>query len=191
MIANAIEVDTQKQFLKANRAEDILPLVYEQLRQLAESKLANEAFCHSMQATALVHEVYLRLTERDPDLQWNGRSHFFGAAAIAMRRLLVERARKRKTLRRGKDFVRQPLTELDQLEAHLWNQRVNILDLNDALEKLAEHNARQARLVELRFLLGMTNKEAAEVLRISSATADLDWRYARSYLQLELSSDER
>ena len=87
--------------------------------------------------------------------------------------------------------MRQPLTELDQLEAHLWNQRVNILDLNDALEKLAEHNARQARLVELRFLLGMTNKEAAEVLRISSATADLDWRYARSYLQLELSSDER
>ena len=189
MIGNANQLETQQHLLQAHRSEEILSLVYDQLRQLAESRLANEACCHSMQATALVHEVYLRLTERDPKVHWNSRNHFFGAAAIAMRRILVERARKRKTLRRGRDFVRQPLTEMDRLEAHLWNQKVNILELNDALEKLAEHSARQARVVELRFLLGMTNKEAAEVLGISTATADLDWRYARSYLQLELFPD--
>lgn len=187
MIGHTQEAEPQEQLLQAQRSEDILPLVYEQLRQLAESRLANEAWCHSMQATALVHEVYLRLTERNPSVHWNSRNHFFGAAAIAMRRILVERARKRKTLRRGKDFVRQPLTEMDQLEAHLWNQKVNILELNDALNQLAHQSPRQARIVELRFFLGMTNKEASAVLGISTATADLDWRYARAYLQLELS----
>lgn len=135
MIGNANQLETHEQFLRAQRSEEILPIVDEHLRQLAKGCLAKEPCCHSMQATALVHEVCLRLTDRDPKVHWNRRNHFFGVTAIAMRRILVEQAGRRKTLHRGRDFMRQPLTEMKRIEANLRNQKVNILELNEVLEK--------------------------------------------------------
>lgn len=160
-------------------AGDLLPLVYEELRQLAAVHVARERPGYSLNATALVHEAWLRLVG-DGDRQiWENRRHFFGAAAIAIRRILVDRARQKDRLRHGGAFVRKPV-DLDQLPDDGVDGE--ILALHEALESFARHDETKAKLVELRFFAGMTLPEAAELLGISASTADRAWRYARAWL---------
>ena len=164
-------------------ARDLLPLVYGELRTLAEAKLAREKPGQTLQPTALVHEAYLRLVDPNQADRWNGRSHFFGAAAEAMRRILIEQARRKKSLKAGGDRQRVSPEELDAPQV---SDPLDLLALNDALLKLAEKDARKAKLVELRFFAGLTNQQAAEVLGVSTSTADQDWRYAKSWLRVEM-----
>lgn len=160
-------------------ADQLLPLVYGELRQLAAGQLARERPGQSLNATALVHEAWLRLINAESPPGWQNRRHFFGAAATAIRRILVERARHRKRLRHGGAFDRQ-FVDLDQLPGEASNEE--ILALHAALEALARHDESKARLVELRFFAGMTLSEAAQALEISPSTADRAWKYARAWL---------
>jgi RNA polymerase sigma factor (TIGR02999 family) len=169
-------------------AEQLLPLVYDELRRLAAQKIARETPGQSLQATALVHEAYLRLVGNGDgsaprESYWNSRGHFFAAAAEAMRRILVERARHKKSLKAGGDWQRQDLADI---EAHVPEPSVDLLALNDALSKLEDHDRRKAELVKLRFFAGMTIEEAAQALGISTSTADNDWAYARCWLRVEM-----
>jgi RNA polymerase sigma factor (TIGR02999 family) len=157
-----------------------LPLVYDELRKLAAGHMANEAPGHTLDATALVHEAYLRLIG---DQQFANRRHFFAAAAEAMQRILVDRARKRKALKRGGDRRR---LRLDQLHEAAEETPAEFLALHEALDKLATQHPRKAELVKLRFFAGLTNAQAADALGISASTADNDWAYARAWLRLEI-----
>jgi RNA polymerase sigma factor (TIGR02999 family) len=170
-------------------AEQLLPLVYEELRALASQLLDREKPGQTLQATALVHEAYLRLVVRPKrsanhgELSWNSRGHFFAAAAEAMRRILVERARHKKSLKAGGDRTRVVLPDV---EPAVGRSEDDIIDLDAALDKLAKLDLRKAELIKLRYFAGLTNEEAAKALGISSSTADNDWAYARSWLRLEL-----
>ena len=164
-------------------SEQLLPLVYDELRRLAARKLAGEAPGHTLQATALVHEAYVRLVGGDEIPQWDNRNHFFVAAADAMRRILVECARRKACVRRGGDFRRQDL-ELESLPRPESSEEV--LAVNDALEKLAFERPAVARLVELRYFGGLTLDEAAALLQIAPRTAQRYWAYARAWLHDEL-----
>jgi RNA polymerase sigma factor (TIGR02999 family) len=164
-------------------AEQLLPLVYNELRRLAATKIAREAPGQTLQATALVHEAYLRLLDGGQPQDWNGRGHFFGAAAEAMRRILVERYRRKRSRKAGGGHRRQ---ELPDIELAVAGPRLDVLALHEALTKLEQHDARRAQLVKLRFFTGLTIAEAAEALGISESTADNDWAYARSWLRLEI-----
>jgi RNA polymerase sigma factor (TIGR02999 family) len=152
-------------------ADALLPLVYQELRKLAADKLANEQPGQTIQATVLVHEVWLRLVGPDVDMQWNGRGHFFGAAAKAMQRILVENARRKKSLKAGGDHRR---VELSQVAAEIRGKSVDVLDVDEALLKLEAIDCRKAELVRLRFFAGLTLVEAARALSISVSTADND-----------------
>ena len=175
-ILNAIEEG------KPRAAEHLLPLVYDELRQLAAIKLAQEAPGHTLQATALVHEAWLRL--RGPEGQrWNSRNHFFKAAAEAMRRILVERARRKGALKRGGNHERVPLEELDVATRA---DSETLLLVEEALERLALADPVKAELVKLRFFIGFENKEAAEVLGLSEPTVKRYWGYARAWLYQEI-----
>ena len=167
-------------------AEQLLPLVYDELRKLAAARLAHEKPGQTLQATALVHEAYLRLVggretgaRGQESANWDGRGHFFAAAAEAMRRLLVENARRKASLKRGESFVRQPL---DELEIEAPETRCDVLALDDALRQLATVDAQAAELVKLRFFAGLTAEQAAAALGVSARTADRIWGYARAYL---------
>ena len=162
---------------------DLLPLVYSELRKLAASRLAAEPAGQTLQATALVHEAYLRITKNTDQQRWNSRGHFFGAASTAMRRILIEQARRKKSLRGGGEFNRVSSHEIEQT---LNSSPAELLTLNEALTILAETHPRKAKLVELRFFAGLSNREAAEVLDISTSTADQDWRYARAWLKVKM-----
>ena len=162
---------------------DLLPLVYAELRKLAASRLAAETAGQTLQATALVHEAYLRLTKSTDQQKWNSRAHFFGAASTAMRRILIEQARRKKSLRGGGEFNRVSSHEIEQT---LTASPEVLLTLNEALTILAESHPRKSKLVELRFFAGLSNREAAEVLEISTSTADQDWRYARAWLKVKM-----
>lgn len=162
---------------------ELLPLVYDELRRLAAVQLANEAPGQSLNATALVHEAYLRLLGGDNEVKWDNRRHFFGAAANAIRRILVERARRRARLKHGGAIERR-CVDLDGLPDE--SPDTDIIRLNDALEALAVHDATKAKLIELRFFAGMTLPEAASVLKISPSTADRAWKYARAWLYAEM-----
>jgi RNA polymerase sigma factor (TIGR02999 family) len=164
-------------------AEQLLPVVYDELRKLAAQKLAQEKPGQTLQATALVHDAYLRLLGSDQAQEWNGRGHFFAAAAEAMRRILVERVRHKRSLKAGGDRRRQ---ELADIEVAVAGPRLDLLALDEALTKLAQQDQRRAELVKLRFFAGLTIAEAARVLGVSDATADNDWAYARSWLRLEI-----
>jgi RNA polymerase sigma factor (TIGR02999 family) len=164
-----------------NAAGQLLPLVYEELRRLAAQKLAKEKPGQTLQATALVHEAYLRVVGSDNGKRWNSRGHFFAAAAEAMRRILVEAARRKQTRKRGGDRQAQPL---DRIEAPQLNE--DLVALDEAMEKLAAQDPLKARLVELRYFAGLTGEEAAEVLGISPTTADRYWTYARAWLRARL-----
>jgi RNA polymerase sigma factor (TIGR02999 family) len=172
----------------SDAAEKLLPLVYEELRKLAAVKLSHEKPGQTLQATALVHEAFLRLVgqpldvESDPQ-QWNGRGHFFGAAAEAMRRILVDRARHKQTEKAGGHFQR---VDLDDCLLVAEGPRVDLLALDEALEKLGQAHPRQAQLVKLKYFAGLTLHQAARALDISDATADADWAYAKSWLRVQM-----
>jgi RNA polymerase sigma factor (TIGR02999 family) len=168
-------------------ADQLLPLVYEELRRLAAQRLAREAPGQTLQATALVLEAYLRLVDQAQVQQWNSRGHFFGAAAEAMRRILVERARHRRSLKAGGNRRRQQLLHI---EAAVGGPNLDVLALNEALDKLEKQDQRRAQLVKLRFFAGLSIAEAARALGISSSTADNDWAYVRSWLRLEMEGAE-
>lgn len=167
-------------------ADQLLPLVYEELRKLATARMAQESPGQTMQATALVHEAYLRLVQPGAAQQWDSRRHFFAAAAESMRRILVEQARHKRTLKAGGGRQR---VELAQTEASLSRRGPDILALHEALERFEMQDPRAAQLVKLRFFVGMTFREAAEALAISSATAKKEWSYAKTWLQAELCDD--
>jgi RNA polymerase sigma factor (TIGR02999 family) len=162
-------------------AADLLPLVYDELRRLAAQRLAHERPGQTLDATALVHEAYLRLIGQEPPRSYKDRSHFFGAAATAMRRILIDSARRKQTQKRGGGLKQQPL---DPVAAPEPNEE--LLSLDEALQKLAATHPVEAQLVELRYFAGLTGDQAAEVLGISPTTADRHWAYARAWLQTEV-----
>jgi RNA polymerase sigma factor (TIGR02999 family) len=164
-------------------ASDLLPLVYAELRQLAAARLAAERPDHTLQPTALVHEAYLRLVGGDAARDWNGRGHFFGAAAEAMRRILVESARHKRSQKAGGAFER---LDLAVAEPAVGGPDLDLIALDDALARLEQKDRRKADLVKLRFFAGLTVDEAARALGIAPSTADADWAYARSWLRLEI-----
>jgi RNA polymerase sigma factor (TIGR02999 family) len=167
-------------------ADQLFPLVYDALRQLAAAKLAHEAPGQTLQATALVHEAYLKLVETQAQ-QWNSRGHFFAAAAEAMRRILVDRARKRHSPKHGGDRSREPLDEASVMAPEVG---ADIVALDEALERLAARDAEAAELVNLRFFAGLTSAQAAAALNISPRTADRAWTYARAFLLADLKKSE-
>jgi RNA polymerase sigma factor (TIGR02999 family) len=168
----------------AQAAGQLLPLVYQELRQLAAYKLAEEKPGQTLQATALVHEAYLRVVGEEDQQRWENRGHFFAAAAEAMRRILVDAARRKRTVKHGGDRVREALDEVAAPESD-----EELLALDEALHKLAARDPEKAKLVELRYFAGLTGEQAAKVLGISPATADRHWAYARAWLQAEIRGD--
>ena len=164
-------------------ADRLLPLVYDELRKLAAAKLSHEPAGQTLQATALVHEAYLRLVGDATPPRWESRGHFFAAAAEAMRRILVDSARRKGRLKRGGDQVRQ---SLEEVEIAAPEPREDLLALDEALDKLAATDRQAAELVNLRYFAGLTLPEAAQVMDISPRTADRLWAYARAWLHQEL-----
>jgi RNA polymerase sigma factor (TIGR02999 family) len=167
-------------------AEQLLPLVYGELRRLAARKLAREAPGQTLQATALVHEAYLRLVDVEKAQHWNSRGHFFAAAAEAMRRILVENARRKASDRQGGERRRCELLDADLVAGPISDE---LLDLDEALTRLSIMDAQAAEMVKLRVFAGMTVHEVAEHLGISPRTAKRSWAYARAWLGRELSVD--
>src|SRR5262245_28355735 len=160
-------------------AEQLLPLVYDELRKLAAQKLAQEKPGQTLQATALVHEAYLRLVDAEGGRAWNSRGHFFAAAAEAMRRILVENARRKASRKQGEGWNR---VELDQIEIADESRSDDLIALDEALSLLTQEDPQTAELVKLRYFSGLSNKQAAEVLGISPRTADFRWAFARAWL---------
>ena len=157
-------------------AEQLLPLVYTELRKLAAQKMAQESPDHTLQATALVHEAYIRLVDVEKAQHWNSRGHFFGAAAEAMRRILIESARRRKSLKQGEHMQR---VDLEQVQSLFLAPAEDLLALNEALDQFAREDPVKAELVKLRYFAGLSHQEAAKVLGISRPTADRYWAYAK------------
>jgi RNA polymerase sigma factor (TIGR02999 family) len=164
-------------------AADLLPLVYDELRKLAVARMADESPEHTLQPTALVHEAYLRLVGRGDDHRWDGRGHFFAAAAEAMRRILVDAARRKGREKHGGDWTR---TDLELTQAAAPDPRHDLVALDAALGRLATADAQAAKLVELRYFGGLSVTDAAQVLGISPRTADRVWAFARAWLHREL-----
>ena len=171
----------------AKAAENLLPLVYAELRRLAARKMAHERPGQTLQPTALVHEAWLRLTGSG-NPQWAGRTHFFGAAAEAMRRILIEKARRKSAQRHG---AGQAPLDIDEIEVAAPAQDDELLAVNEALEKFAERDKQKAEFVKLRYFIGLTHEEAAETLGISVATANRWWTYSRAWLAEEIERQRR
>ena len=166
-------------------AEKLLPLVYDELRKLAAARLADEKPGQTLQPTALVHEAYLRLVDGAKAQDWNGRGHFFAAAAEAIRRILIENARRKGRLRRGGHVRKESMDGIEPAAAPATDP-VDLLALSDALDRLATTFPRRAELVKLRYFAGMTVPEVARHLRISQSTAEADWTYAKAWLKREM-----
>lgn len=163
--------------------DQLLPLIYDELRRLAAQKLAYEKPGQTLQATALVHEAYLRMVGSDAAAQWDSRGHFFAAAAEAMRRILVENARKKRRHKRGGRLVRE---DFDSVDLAAPQASDHLLALDEALDKLATSDEQAAKLVQLRFFAGLSIPQAAEALGVSPRTADRLWAYARAFLHEEI-----
>ena len=163
----------------------LLALVYDELRQLAAAKMAREPSGQTLQATALVHDAWIRLGG-DAQPTWQNRAHFFGAAAEAMRRILVDRARKKRAIRHGGDLIRADIDEINPAGPVVDEQ---ILAVHEALDELGKVDARKAELVKLRYFVGMTITEASEILGISEPTAKRWWRYSRAWLYREIQEE--
>lgn len=168
-------------------AEQLLPMVYDELRRLASRKMAQEKSGHTLQPTALVHEAFMRLVGSDLSSDWEGRAHFFGAAAEAMRRILIESARARSREKRGGKMVSHELQE-DHAVANAADVD-GLLSLDEALRKLEAENESLAKLVELRYFTGLTIEETAKLLGISPRTVKRDWAYARAWLRREITGE--
>jgi RNA polymerase sigma factor (TIGR02999 family) len=166
-------------------AEQLLPLVYDELRKLAAQKLAQENPGQTLEATALVHEAYLRLVNPDQATRWDGRGHFFAAAAEAMRRILVDKARRKQRLRHGGGLQKQSLDD-NEPAIRLPVVATDLLSLDEALGRLEATFPRRARLVKLRYFAGFTLPEVAEMLGISQSSAEADWTYAKAWLKREM-----
>jgi RNA polymerase sigma factor (TIGR02999 family) len=164
-------------------AAELLPLVYDELRKLAAQRLAQEAPGQTLEATGLVHEAYLRLVGRDGEQAWDGRGHFFAAAAEAMQRILVESARRKRSRKHGGDRTRQ---DLDGIEPAIPAPRQDLLALDEALTRFAAVDPTAAKLVQLRYFAGLSIPAAAQLLGIAPRTADRLWKYARAWLLQEL-----
>ena len=164
-------------------SEQLLPLVYEELRKLAMLRLAQEKPGQTLQATGLVHEAYIRLVDVNKAQQWNSRGHFFAAAAEAMRRILVEQARRKIRRRRGSFQTRH---DFDSIDAMAREASDDVLAVHDALDKFAVYHPEKAAIVKLRYFAGMTLAEAADAIGCSATTADRYWKYARAWLSREL-----
>ena len=175
------EPDSEEILLEQKRkAAQILPSMYEELRKLAAQKMAMEAPGQTINATALVHEAYLRIARTEEDVRWDNRGHFYMAAAEAMRRILIDRARRKKAIRHGGEWQR---TELDSINVPAApDKSEELLALDEALQEFSKLDERKGRLVKLRYFVGLSSAQAAEVLGISKATADRDWAYARAWL---------
>jgi RNA polymerase sigma factor (TIGR02999 family) len=171
----------------AHASEQLLPLVYDELRKLARQRLAVEKPGQTLQATALVHEAYLRLVGAQQGQHWESRGHFFAAAAQAMRRILLNRARDKKRIKRGGERRR---VDLDQIEIALDTSDEQLIALDEALSKLAVEDPDAARLVDLRFFAGLPLKDAAASLGLAQRTAERQWAYARAWLYARLQQDE-
>jgi RNA polymerase sigma factor (TIGR02999 family) len=169
-----------------NAAGQLLPQVYDELRRLAAQKLAQEKPGQTLQATALVHEAYLRLVDTEKGQHWNSRGHFFAAAAEAMRRILVDQARRKLSLRGGGNLQRQPIED-QEIEAP--EPSVDLLAVHEALERFQDVDAAAAQIVKLRYFAGLTIPQIAEALGISTSTADRSWAYARAWLHAALKRD--
>lgn len=170
-------------------AERLLPLVYEELRKLAAQKMAQEAPGNTLQATALVHEAYLKLvgdSRKESSPQWNSRGHFFAAAAEAMRRILIDNARRRSAEKRGGGRER---IELDPALLSATDRDERLLELDEALNRLELQHPEKARVMKLRFFAGLTNADAAAAMGISDTTADRHWAYARAWIRREMAAD--
>lgn len=165
-------------------AQELLPVVYEELRKLAAAKLVNERPGQTLQATALVHEAYLRLVDVENAPQWDNRGHFFAAAAEAMRRILVDNARRKKRIKRGGKAAR---CELDNVAIVAPEIHEDLIELDAALDRLKAVDAQSVELVHLRYFVGLSNAEAAKLLGISPRTADRIWAFARAWLHQEVS----
>jgi RNA polymerase sigma factor (TIGR02999 family) len=168
-------------------ADDLLKAVYDELRTVAAARMAREKPGQTMQATALVHEAYLRLLGND-DEAWNGRAHFFGAAAEAMRRILIEQARKKATVRHGSERRRQ---DIEQATIAVHDDVSDLQALNEALDRLDREDPKKATLVKLRYFTGLTNPQAADALGISHATAERHWAYSRARLYQWMTGSSR
>lgn len=169
-------------------AEQLLPLVYEELRKLASVKMAQEKSGQTLQATALVHEAWLRLAGPDEQKGWNSRGHFFGAAAEAMRRILVDRARQKARIRHGGELER---VELDHVTIATEDSDGTVLAIHEALEKLAVESPQKAEIVKLRYFTGLEHAEIAQALGVSEPTVRRHWAYARSWLYAELKKNHQ
>jgi RNA polymerase sigma factor (TIGR02999 family) len=160
-------------------AEQLLPLVYEELRKLAAAKMAAESPEHTLQTTALVHEAYIRLVDGELARHWQGRQHFMAVAAVAMRRILVDWARKKGSAKRGGDRAR---IDLNDIELMSHSRPETVLDIDEALEQLASRDPESARVAELRLFSGLSLEEVAQALGVSTSTAQRRWLYARASL---------
>jgi RNA polymerase sigma factor (TIGR02999 family) len=195
MDENSIRPSELTNLLRSCRGGDraaldrVMPVVYDELRSLAARHLSSERPCHTLQTTALVHEAYLRLVGQQ-HADWKNRAYFFGAVATIMRRILVDHARRRGRDKRGGGIAIVPLEQAPEPEASASDAGIDVESLDRALDKLGERDARQARIVELRYFAGMTVDEVAEVLEISEGTVKRDWTVARAWLFAELGGAE-
>lgn len=189
LVANFCRMSDVTQILQAiehgdvRATNELLPLVYEELRRLAAHKMTNEAPGHTLQPTALVHEAYLRLVGPGQSQQWDGRGHFFAAAAEAMRRILVESARRKKRLKHGGELER---VDMDAVDLALPLPDDELLSLDEAIDRLATVDSRAAEVVKLCFFVGLTQEQAGKELGISLATAERLWSFARAWLFQEM-----
>jgi RNA polymerase sigma factor (TIGR02999 family) len=170
-------------------AAELLPLVYNELRKLAAQRMIGERPGQTLQATALVHEAYMRLVGSQTPQQWNGRAHFFGAAAEAMRRILVDNSRRRNRIKRGGGLGREPLDNTQVEAAALPDLTDDLVELDAALDRLAQEDPQSAELVKLRYFAGLTIPDAADVLGVSPRKADLLWAFARAWLRRQMAAD--
>lgn len=183
-MSNVTQILSQIESGNPAAAERLLPLVYEELRKLAAVKLAQEKPGQTLQATALVHDAYLRLVDGDKAQHWNSRGHFFGAAAEAMRRILVDQARRKGQVKRGGDLQR---IALDAAEPTAKRLADDLVALDESLARLEAHDPLAAKVVKLRYFAGLTMPETAEALNIPLRTAERNWTYARTWLHQDLS----
>lgn len=168
-------------------AQELLPIVYAELRKLAAAKMVQEKPGQTLQATALVHEAYLRLVNVDQKQHWDNRGHFFAAAAESMRRILVENARRKNRLKRGGDMARVELDDIPIIESEIHE---DLIALDEALNRLKDVDTQAVELVHLRYFVGLSNAEAAKLIGISARTADRVWAFARAWLHQEITGDQ-
>lgn len=186
-MSDVTRILTQIESGDPSAADQLLPLVYEELRQLAAAKLTHEKPGQTLQATALVHEAYLRLLGHETHASFANRRHFLAAAAEAMRRILIEQARRKRSIKRGGDLRREELIDPPELKG---SDQPDLRELSEALERLAARDPQAAELVKLKFFAGLTTTESAQLLEMSERSTERLWVYAKSFLHKELHSED-